>query len=605
VNRFVHDLATQLAELTGTPVAEVASLLSEPPELEMGDYAYPCFSLAKARRENPARLAGTLAERFRPTDLITRAQAVGPYVNFFVDRPGFAAETLSHIHRSGGGEAGTRQAGTAFGRSEVGAGKTAVIEFSSPNICKPLHVGHLRGTAIGNAIANILELAGYRVVRLNYLGDWGTQFGQVIAAWLLWGEEEALAKNPIHHLVDLYQRFHREVEKKPELVEEARQWFRRLEEGDPEACGHWRRFRELSLRELVALYDRLGVHFDEIWGESDFNEAMAASIDRLKRAGLARESDGALIVDLSADGMPPVLLLKSDGATLYHTREIAAAERRWERFHFAANVYVVGAPQKLHFRQLFRVLELMGYGWARSCVHVEFGHVHGLSTRRGNIIFLRELLDEAKARALQKMQATPPRGSWPLQGDQPAVASNPREPGGSTPGEVEPPQQPDSHEQESVADQVGISALLFNDLAGARAKDASFDWDRVLSFEGGSGVYLQYAHARIAGILRKCGVELTGEVDTALLREPIAHQMVRHVERFPHVVAEAARLYEPSLISQYLLELARLLSASYNELRVKDEERRLAEARLLLLWSVKEVLANGLRLLGLSPLEKM
>jgi arginyl-tRNA synthetase len=277
VNSFIRDLATQLAELTGTPAAELASLLSEPPDLEMGDYAYACFGLAKARRENPARLAAGLAERFRPTDLITRAQAVGPYVNFFVDRPRFAAQTLTHVYRSAEREpdartglAGARQAGVTFGHSDVGAGKTVVIDFSSPNICKPPHVGHLRGTAIGNAIANILEAVGYRVVRLNYLGDWGTQFGQVIAAWLLWGEEEALAKDPIHHLVDLYQRFHREVEKKPELADEARQWFRRLEEGDPAAVGYWKRFRELSLRELVALYDRLGVRFDEKSGILDY-----------------------------------------------------------------------------------------------------------------------------------------------------------------------------------------------------------------------------------------------------------------------------------------------------------------------------------------------
>ena len=564
MNLFVEDIVVQLAEATGTPAQEVAALLSAPPNLALGDYAYPCFAVAKDRGEDPTELAGRLAEGFRTGDLITRAQAAGPYVNFFVDRPRFARETLTRIYRD-------RQ---TYGHSDRAGGKTALIEFSSPNICKPLHVGHLRGTVIGNAVANLLEAVGYRVVRLNYLGDWGTQFGQVTTGWLRWGDEEALAADPIHHLVDLYQRFHREVKAKPELAEEARDWFRRLEQGDREAADYWRRFRDLSLTELRRVYDRLGVRFDEIWGESDFNDKMAASIDRLKEKGLAAESEGALIVDLSAEAMPPVLILKRDGATLYHTREIASAEHRWERYHFDESIYVVGAPQKLHFRQLFRVLELMGYEWASRCVHVDFGHLHGLSTRAGNTIFLGELVDEAKSRALAKMQA-------------------------------EATTRPDIHDLEEVADQVGISALFFNDLASSRAKDASFDWDQVLSFEGGSGVYLQYAHARIAGILRKCGVDLTGDVDTALLREPIAHEMVRHLERFPALVADAARLYEPSLISQYLLELARLLSASYNDLRVKDEERRLAEARLLLLWGVKQVLANGLRLLGLNPLEKM
>ncbi len=563
-NPFVEEIVARLAQLTGTSVTEVAALLSEPPQLQMGDYAYPCFVAAKARGENPVELARRLASEFETDELVSRVESAGPYLNFFVDRPAFARETLSLLHREGDG----------YGRCDLGAGKTAVIEFSSPNICKPLHAGHLRGTVIGNAVANLLEAVGYRVVRLNYLGDWGTQFGQVTTAWLRWGDEAALAQHPIHHLVDLYQRFHAESATEAELAEEAREWFRRLEGGDPEALGYWRRFRNLSLGELISTYDRLGVHFDEIWGESDVNELMADSIDRLREAGLARESEGALIVDLSAEDMPPVLLLKRDGATLYHTREISSAEHRWQRFHFDLSVYVVGAPQKLHFRQLFRVLELMGHDWAGRCVHVEFGHLHGLSTRKGNVIFLRELLDEAQARAIEKMRAEASR-------------------------------RPDIEDLKAVADQVGISALFFNDLASSRAKDASFDWERVLSFEGGSGVYLQYAHARIAGILRKCGVELTDQVDTALLCEPIAHEMVRQLDRFPALVAEAAGLYEPSLVSQYLLELAKLLSASYNELRVKDEEQHLAQARLLLLWGVKQTLANGLRLLGLTPLEKM
>jgi len=561
---FFKTAVNCLARLTDTPPEQVLAASGTPPRPEMGDYAYRCFDLAQSQGKNPQQLAQELAERFQPDEFLEEAKPAGPYLNIFYNRARFAAVTLTRIH----------QEGPDYGRSDQNAGKITVIEFSSPNICKPLHVGHLRGTTIGNAVANLLAAVGYRAVRLNYLGDWGTQFGQVTTAWLLWGDEEALAQNPIHHLVDLYQRFHREVEGKPELAEEARSWFRRLEAGDEEAVGYWRRFRELSLTELKEVYDRLGVHFDEIWGESDFNDKMAASIENIRQKGLATESDGALIVDLSADDMPPLLLLKSDGATLYHTREIASAEYRWERFAFDLSIYVVGAPQKLHFRQLFRVLELMGYPWADRCVHVDFGHAHGLSTRKGSAIFLRELLDEAQARALAKMQD-------------------------------EGPTRSELGDLEAVADQVGISALLFNDLASARAKDVSFDWDRALSFEGGSGVYLQYAHARIAGILRKCGVELTGEVDTALLGEPIAHQMVRLLERFPTVVAEAARLYEPSLISQYLLELAKLLSSSYNFLRVKGEGRPLAEARLLLLWSVKQVLANGLRLLGLEPLEKM
>jgi len=295
VNPFLQEIVGQLAELTQTPSREVAALLAEPPQLELGDYAYPCFVAAKAAGGSPADLARQLAERFHTGDLITQVRAAGPYVNFFVDRPRFAREALTRIH----------QEREAYGRSERGAGKTAVIEFSSPNICKPLHVGHLRGTVIGNAVANLLESAGYRVVRLNYLGDWGTQFGQVTTAWLRWGEEEALAESPIQHLVDLYQRFHREVEEQPDGGEEARQWFRRLEEGDAEAVGYWQRFRELSLRELQEAYRRLGVRFDEIWGESDFNEKMAASIERLRESGLAAESDGALIVDLSADEMPP------------------------------------------------------------------------------------------------------------------------------------------------------------------------------------------------------------------------------------------------------------------------------------------------------------
>ena len=564
MNPFREEAVTLISRHTGLEPDAVESCLSKPPKLEFGDYAFPCFALAKKEKQAPNKLAAELAGRLEQDfELLEAAQASGPYVNLRVQRRKFAELVLRDALREG----------EDVGSSTEGEGKVIAIDYSSPNIAKPFHVGHLRSTIIGGAIYRLFEKLGHPTLGINHIGDWGTQFGKQIVGIKHWGKPEDIGD--LSALNRLYVRYHQEEAKHPELTEEAREWFRKQEDGDAEALELWNGIRETSLKYFQRVYDRLGAKFDHYQGESFYNDKMDSIVDAAEEKGLTSVSEGALVVDLQDHGIEtPALLRKGDGATLYMTRDLAAASYRKKTYDFHKLLYVVGTPQSLHFQQLFTVLKLLGEEWSEDCVHVNFGQVKGMSTRQGNVIYLEELLDEAKDRALKYMSES-----------------------------VE--KRTELENAEEVAETVGIAAIFFSDLSKQRIKDYTFDWDHAISFEGDTGPYLLNAHARIAGIIRKCGVDVDPETELSLLSELEAHQLVSLVSQYQQTLREAARLYEPSVLANYLLELARALHASYNKLRVKGEEEGLARARLLLLTVVKNVLASGMRVLGITPLERM
>ncbi|RMF83772.1 MAG: arginine--tRNA ligase, partial [Nitrospinota bacterium] len=443
MKKFLTAIVQLLQPHVPLSAEEIERTLELPPDPQMGDYGFPCFSLARHWKKAPAQIAAELAQRLQPTPLIPTIRPLGPYLNFFLHRPTVIQEVLEEISAQG----------AAYGQSKEGEGKTVIVEFSSPNIAKPFGVGHLRSTVIGHALHHIYQALGYQTIRINHLGDWGTQFGKLIVAYKTWGKEEVLQANPIRVLYDLYVRFHEEAEQNPALEDEARTWFKRLEDGDPEARRIWQWFNELSLKEFQRIYDRLGISFDYYTGESFYNTMLEDLVRRIQEAGLARYSEGALIVDLTPYNMPPLLLKKRDEATLYATRDLAAAEYRYRTFHFDKMLYVVGADQKLHFQQFFKVLELMGYDWVKRCVHVDFGLVkfndEKMGTRRGNIIFLEEVLDKAVALAQSIIEE----------------------------------KNPHLEKKREVAEQVGIGAVIFADLSSRRTKDVQFQWERVLNFD--------------------------------------------------------------------------------------------------------------------------
>jgi len=545
--------------------AELQRAIEVPPSVELGDYAFPCFPLARSLRKAPQAIATELAIAFQPTALIKEARAAGPYVNFFVDRVAYTRAGLGAILEQGSG----------YGKSTEGVGKTVVVDYSSPNIAKPFGVGHLRSTVIGNALYRIHDHLGYRVMRINHLGDWGTQFGKLIVAFKRWGNETDLTTHAIQTLYDLYVRFHSEVETHPELEDEARGWFKRLEDGDPEAQAIWQRFRDLSLQEFARIYERLGITFDSQAGESFYEPYLDQTIERIRRAGLVSVSDEALIVDLRPYNMPPCLLRKKDEATLYATRDLAAAMYRHETYGFWKMLYVVGADQRLHFQQVFKVLELMGFPWAQDCVHVDFGlirfHDEKMGTRRGNIIFLEDVLDRAVELAEQIVHE----------------------------------KNPELPDKRQVAEAVGIGAVIFTDLSTRRVKDVNFEWEKVLTFEGETGPYVQYTHARACSVLRKADQPLRSDVDYSPLTQDEAFDLVRLLTDYPAVLRRAAENSEPFFVTDYLLTLSERFNKYYHNYRILTDDTAVREARLWLVKSVQTVIESGLTMLGIKAPEEM
>jgi arginyl-tRNA synthetase len=569
MNIFTCEITHWLSSQTGLAPDALDPMIEIPPDPKLGDYAFPCFTLSKAMKKAPPAIAAELAGKFAPGPLVTSARAVGPYLNFAVDRKQLAEVVLKAVV----GE------GERYGRSGVGEGKTVVIEYSSPNIAKHLALHHIRSITIGGTLYRIFQALGYRPVGINFLGDWGTNFGQLIVAYKRYGSREMLERDAVENLNKLYVRFHAEAKKDPALEDEARAAFKRLEDGEPEMRALWQQFKEASLAEFMRFYEMLSVRFDEFSGESFYNEKMPGTIQRLQERGLARPSEGALIVDLEAHKMPPVLLRKSDGATLYETRDICAAEERYAKYQFDRMIYVVGSEQRLHFRQIFKVLEMMGYEWAKRCVHVDFGLIRlkegRMSTRTGNVILLEDVLAEA----IQRVEAI--------------VRENDTE------------KQLSEEEVKAISRDVGIGAVVFADLSSRRVKDVVFDWKDILNFKGETGPYLQYTHARISSILRKYGKPVEPGVDFAVLADDISIPVVKALENLPRVIQRAAETREPSLIATYLLGLASAFNTFYHEHRVLTGDERLARARILLISCVRQALKNGLWLLGMRAPERM
>ncbi len=572
MNPFVREIATLIGNLTDLSLEEVAKLITTPPQEQLGDYAFPCFVLAKRLKKTPNEIARELAPKLHGKFII-EARNVGPYLNFFVDKTRLAQYTLEQI---------LTQA-EQYGKGTDGKGKTIVIDFSSPNIAKPFSIAHLRSTAIGNALKNIYRALGYRVIGVNHLGDWGTPQGKMIVAYKRWGNQEKVEKDSIYELFRLYVRFEKEAKKDPALWDEARAAFKRLEEGDSEALELWQWFEHESLKAFERYYKTLGVEFEEIRGESAYRDQTDALIAELIKRGIARESQGAIVVPFEDEKLPPLILRKRDGATTYETRDLCAAIYHYEKYHFDKKLYVVDAGQALHFRQLFKTLERMGYAWAKDLIHVPFGVLlfedEKMSTRRGRVVFLEEVLNQSIARVSTIIET------------------------------IKKTAELTEAEKKEVARDVGISAVIYADLSRSRTHDINFRWEDVLNFNGKSGPYIQYTHARLAGVLRKSSLQVdklaSSQVDFSRLSHPNEISLVKHLEQFPAKVHEASEEYEPFVISDYLGDLAVVANQFYDSCRVLGEESSLEQARLALVYCTKVVLKNGLELLGMKAPERM
>ncbi|HEM2735256.1 TPA: arginine--tRNA ligase [Streptococcus suis] len=556
-------IAERLAAiLPSLEVEAIYNLLEKPKSSEMGDIAFPAFSLAKVERKAPQAIAADIVEKLDTTGF-ENVVATGPYVNFFLDKAAISHQVLTDVITEK----------DQYGKLNIGQGRNVTIDMSSPNIAKPFSVGHLRSTVIGDALANIHEKLGYNSIRINHLGDWGKQFGMLIVAYKLWGDKAAVEADPISELLKLYVRINAEAEEKPELDEEARQWFKKLEDGDPEAHELWQWFRDESLVEFNRIYDKLDVTFDSYNGEAFYNDKMDEGIQILEEKGLLQESKGARIVDLESYNLPPALIMKTDGATLYITRDMATAMYRKRTYDFVKSIYVVGQEQINHFKQLKAVLKEMDFNWSDDMTHITFGLVtkdkKKLSTRKGNIILLEPTLDEAISRALTQIEA----------------------------------KNPDLENKEEVAHAVGVGAVKFYDLKTDRDNGYDFDLEAMVSFEGETGPYVQYAYARIQSILRKANFVPSAENDYKLA-DAESWDIIKHIQNFSNVVERAGDKFDPSLIAKYAINLAQAFNKYYAHTRILDESPE-RDSRLALAYATGLVLKEALRLLGVKAPEKM
>ena len=566
MQEFTQKIRAAISERGGLEAEDVK--IEQPRDPALGDFAFPCFPLAKTLKKAPPAIATELAEQLNADLENITATATGPYINFRVDRATLAETIINAV----------LTAGPSYGTSQEGAGKKIVINLSSPNIAKPMSVGHLRSTVIGAALQRIFDALGYETIGINHIGDWGSQFGKLIAALDRWGAETDLESDPIQALLGLYVRYHEEEDDDPELAEAGRAAFRALEEGtDPEVRAKWERITKLSLLEFDKIYDRLNVSFDEVRGEAYYETHLEGTVQRIEDTEITEVSEGALIVDLThiSENTPPCLLRKTDGTTLYATRDLAAVFHRWELYEFERCLYVVGGDQRLHFQQLKGVLDRMKLEWEERVEHIAFGMMRlpegRMSTRKGRVVFLEDVLDRAVEEALRIIKE----------------------------------KSPDLANPEAVAEQIGVGAVVFNDLRRERIKDVEFNWEEILSFEGETGPYAQYTHARLSSILRKAEArgEGQGEPDWTALEE--ASGVLLRIGRFPDVIRSAARNAEPSELSTWVLGLAREVNGWYGANRVLGQDSGVTTARLALVRATQEALAAGLRLLGLAAPAEM
>ena len=575
-------IASNLSSCTGLDKEQVAGLIEIPPKLELGDFAFPCFVLAKTLHKAPPVIANELKdspELVKGFDGAVTVDTAGPYINFRIDKGVLAKTVLSEIISEG----------DQYGNRNIGEGKNVIVEFSSPNIAKPFHVGHAFTTILGNSLSNIYSRLGYNVIRFNHLGDYGTQFGKLITAYRLWGDEKAMQDNPIDELTRIYVKFHDECKVSPErekdLEDTARDNFRKLEEGEEEEVALWKRFRDLSLEVFEKTYKRMGIKFDNYNGESFYSSRIPAVVEMLEDKGLLEESEGAKVVKLEDEGLPPCLVVKSDGTTIYASRDLAAVLYRHEEFNFYKNIYVVGLPQQLHFRQVFAVLKKAGYDFADDCVHVGFGLLKfkdntAFSTRSGNIIKLDEFLDKATEKTAEII-----RKNSELRG------------GDMTDEQIS-----------EVSETVGLGAVTYTYLKAGREKDIFFDWDDMLDFEGDTAPYLIYTYARIKSILRKAADQgFSGDIGAAdkLVAED-EYAVIRSLADFKDAVVKAAESYEPFMISRQIALIARNFNRFYNNSRILNADSEdLRDARLTLCEAVSDCLKSGLDMLGIGVVEKM
>ncbi len=559
------DIAKAIAAITDIDEAELSSYIEIPPDRSMGDYAFPCFRLAKAMRKAPPAIAEELRAGITLPSSITKAEVKGGYLNFFEDRAGAASATIKRVLAEG----------ENYGHSNEGGGKNVCVEFSSINIAKPFHIGHLPSTAIGNSLNRIYKALGYNTIAINHLGDWGTQFGKMIVAYKKWGGGKPIEESTVRELVKLYVRFHEEAEKDESLNDEARAWFRKIEQGDSEAVDLWQRMKTLTLKEVGEVYKLLGVEFDSYAGESFYEDKMQAVIDELDAKGLLKTDKGAKIVDLSEYNMPPCIIVKSDGATLYATRDLAAAIYRKKTYDFVKSIYVVAYQQNLHFQQFFKVLELMGYDWVKDCVHVNFGMVSmeegTLSTRHGNVVYLEDVLNASIEKTLEIIKE----------------------------------KSPDLEDKEAAARAVGVGAVVWGILYNSRIKDTSFSWKKMLNFDGETGPYAQYTHARCCSVLRKAGGYDEADIDCTLLSGEAETALVKAIAAFPDTVNAAAEKYEPYLIARAAIEICSRFNKFYYDCRIMDDDMHIRNARLALTDAARICIKNALYLVGLEAPERM
>lgn len=556
-------IASELAKvIEGLDQETILNLLEQPKSSDLGDIAFPAFSLAKIERKAPQAIAADIAEKIDASHF-EKVVATGPYVNFFLDKSQISDQVIKAVI----------QAGADYGQQDEGHGGNITIDLSSPNIAKPFSVGHLRSTVIGDALSNIFRKMGYNTIKINHLGDWGKQFGLLMVAYKKWGSKEAVEANPIDELLKLYVRINAEIENDPALDEEGRLWFKKLEDGDPEATELWQWFRDESLVEFNRIYKLLGVEFDSLNGEAFYNDKMDEAVQILEDKGLLKESKGASIVELDDVNLPPAMIKKSDGATLYITRDIATAIYRARTYNFVKNIYAVGQEQSNHFRQLKAVLKKMGFDWSDDMIHVDFGLVtknrQKLSTRKGNIILLEPTLQEAISRAKAQIEE----------------------------------KNPELENKEEVAHAVGVGAVKFYDLKTDRRNGYDFDLEAMVSFEGETGPYVQYAYARIQSILRKANFTPSADA-TYSLNDPESWEIIKLLQDFARVVKRAAENYDPSLIAKYAINLAQAFNKYYAHTRILDESPE-RDSRLALSYSTAVVLKEALRLLGVDAPEKM
>ena len=551
----------------GVPAEEIAAAVTVPPDRSMGDYALPCFKFAKTMRKSPVRIAEDLAAGYPADHVIESATAVNGYLNFKVNRKGLTEDTLKEI----------AEKGSAYGSAKTGNGKTICIDYSSINVAKPFHIGHLSTTVIGAALYRIFGFLGYKVVGINHLGDYGTQFGKLIYAYKAWGTKEGVEKGGVKELTRLYVKYHKEAENNPAMDDEARRYFKLIEQGDEECNELFNRFKEITLKEVSRIYDELDVRFDSYAGESFYNDKMQPVIDELEEKGLLKTSEGAKIVDLSDYGMPPCLILRSDGASLYATRDLAAACYRKATYDFDKCLYVVAYQQNLHFRQIFKVLELMGKPWAKDLIHVAYGMVSlldengnqvAMSTRNGTVVLLEDVLNKCHEKCLEVIEK----------------------------------KNPDLEGKEEIARQVGTGAVIFAALSNSKIKDIAFSYDKILNFDGETGPYVQYTAARIKSVLRKAGK--SGAYTINEINED-EYALISALAAFPETVASAADKLEPFFITRYAIELSSLYNKFYFEHKILGSEENAKNFRIALSEATLTVLTNALTLLGIKTPERM